>query len=183
MHGLGVLAALCMVCRCMAAGPCRAQNILDACLRMQQLQFKSCQYDEWQCKCHGQKKILTCYDNCPKLEARTLQEMQVEVFCAPLNGKIFDSEMIDKMTRPVKLANAHHPTAASSASAPQPTSSSSKSGSSNSRDSLDRDRRSSSPGSATYSVLDNAAQPRALAAASPGILIAAVAIILAPLAL
>ncbi|KAJ2294495.1 hypothetical protein IW141_000336 [Coemansia sp. RSA 355] len=90
---------------------CRAQNILDACLRMQHLQFKSCDFDAWQCKCHGQKKILTCYDNCPDLEERTLQEMQVQVFCAPLNDKELNSEIIDRMTRPAKVVAEDQPTA------------------------------------------------------------------------
>ncbi|KAJ1729133.1 Phospholipase D1 [Coemansia sp. Benny D160-2] len=86
-----------------AAGACRAQNILTACLNMQSLQFKKCEYDDWQCKCHGQKKILTCYDNCPDSENRTLQEMQVQIYCAAVNGKEYNSELIDRMTRPAKI--------------------------------------------------------------------------------
>ncbi|KAJ1799519.1 hypothetical protein LPJ59_001766 [Coemansia sp. RSA 2399] len=70
---------------------------------MQNLQFKKCEYDEWQCKCHAQKKILTCYDNCPDSENRTLQEMQVQIYCAAVNGKEYNSELIDRMTRPAKV--------------------------------------------------------------------------------
>ncbi|KAJ2396194.1 hypothetical protein GGI23_004004 [Coemansia sp. RSA 2559] len=70
---------------------------------MQNLQFKKCEYDEWQCKCHAQKKILTCYDNCPDSENRTLQEMQVQIYCAAVNGKEYNSELIDRMTRPAKI--------------------------------------------------------------------------------
>ncbi|KAJ2161744.1 hypothetical protein GGF46_001248 [Coemansia sp. RSA 552] len=66
---------------------------------MQNKQFEHCMYDEWECKCHGQKKILTCYDNCPESENRTLQEMQVQVYCAALNGKELGSAAIDRMTR------------------------------------------------------------------------------------
>ncbi|KAJ2292438.1 hypothetical protein IWW55_005834, partial [Coemansia sp. RSA 2706] len=104
------------------AGHCRAQNILDACLRMQHLQFKSCEYDDWECKCHSQKKVLTCYDNCPDSENRTLQEMQVQVYCAPLNGKEFNNDMIDRMTRPAKIVADDQPPAHEPAknAAPQP---------------------------------------------------------------
>ncbi|KAJ1666315.1 hypothetical protein IW140_005203 [Coemansia sp. RSA 1813] len=70
---------------------------------MQNVQFKQCEYDNWQCKCHGQKKILTCYDNCPDSENRTLQEMQVQIYCAAVNGKEYNSELIDRMTRPAKI--------------------------------------------------------------------------------
>ncbi|KAJ2549425.1 hypothetical protein EV175_004454, partial [Coemansia sp. RSA 1933] len=78
---------------------------------MQNLQFKKCEYDEWQCKCHAQKKILTCYDNCPDSENRTLQEMQVQIYCAAVNGKEYNSELIDRMTRPAKIvADEEQPT-------------------------------------------------------------------------
>ncbi|KAJ2648155.1 hypothetical protein IWW40_004133 [Coemansia sp. RSA 1250] len=103
MRRLCFLAVLFVVCGCVAGERCRAQNILEACLRMQQLQFKSCEYDDWKCKCHAQKKILTCYDNCPDSENRTLQEMQVQVYCAPMNGKEFNSDLIDRMTRPARI--------------------------------------------------------------------------------
>ncbi|KAJ2741679.1 hypothetical protein GGI20_005014 [Coemansia sp. BCRC 34301] len=85
------------------ASTCRAQNILDACLSMQNKQFKMCDYDNWECKCHSQKKILTCYDNCPDAENRTLQEMQVQIYCAALGGREFNSEMMDRMTRPARI--------------------------------------------------------------------------------
>ncbi|KAJ2370722.1 hypothetical protein H4S01_000101 [Coemansia sp. RSA 2610] len=116
------LALLCLAGRAVYAGHCRAQNILDACLRMQHLQFKSCEYDDWECKCHSQKKVLTCYDNCPDSENRTLQEMQVQVYCAPLNGKEFNNDMIDRMTRPAKIVADDQPPAHEPAknAAPQP---------------------------------------------------------------
>ncbi|KAJ2711958.1 hypothetical protein H4R19_003000 [Coemansia spiralis] len=139
---------------------------------MQQLQFKSCDYDAWQCKCHGQKKILTCYDNCPSLEARTLQEMQVEVFCGPLNGKIYDKETIDKMMRPAKLTQ--HPThATSSASSASPKSTHGPTKTSS--EPPDRDKRISARSTANYSVLDAAAPPRTQAPTVPIALAAAAA--------
>ncbi|KAJ2670923.1 hypothetical protein GGI25_005675 [Coemansia spiralis] len=70
---------------------------------MQNLQFKKCEYDDWECKCHSQKKVLTCYDNCPDSENRTLQEMQVQIYCAAVNGKEYNRELIDRMTRPAKI--------------------------------------------------------------------------------
>ncbi|KAJ2081964.1 hypothetical protein H4R24_001943 [Coemansia sp. RSA 988] len=119
-----ILAVLCMAGRNVDAGgsQCRAQNILDSCLKMQQLQFKSCEYDDWECKCHGQKKVLTCYDNCPESENRTLQEMQVQVFCAALSGNGFNTEMIDRMTRAARIVadDQPPPTHAPANSAPAP---------------------------------------------------------------
>ncbi|KAJ1901794.1 hypothetical protein LPJ66_000523 [Kickxella alabastrina] len=97
-----VLALATLVHETHAANVCRAQNILDACLNMQQKQFRSCAYDNWECKCHCQRKVLTCYDNCPDAENRTLQEMQVQIFCAAVNGKEYNSEMMDRMTRPAR---------------------------------------------------------------------------------
>ncbi|KAI8321153.1 hypothetical protein GQ54DRAFT_312029 [Martensiomyces pterosporus] len=87
----------------MAGSGCRAQNILEACLVMQQRQFKGCEYDNWECKCSSQKKILTCYDNCPDSESRTIQEIQVQIFCGALNGREYNSELMDRMTRPAKI--------------------------------------------------------------------------------
>ncbi|KAJ2697312.1 hypothetical protein FB645_005947 [Coemansia sp. IMI 203386] len=87
----------------LASKQCRAHNILDACLVMQQKQYKQCAFDDWECKCHSQKKILVCYDNCPDSENRTLQEMQVQIFCAAVNGKEYNSELIDRMTRPARV--------------------------------------------------------------------------------
>ncbi|KAJ2847707.1 Phospholipase D1 [Coemansia erecta] len=87
----------------LASKQCRAQNILEACLAMQNKQYKQCAFDDWECKCHGQKKILVCYDNCPDSENRTLQEMQVQIFCAAVNGKEYNSELIDRMTRPARI--------------------------------------------------------------------------------
>ncbi|KAJ2893181.1 hypothetical protein IWW38_002949 [Coemansia aciculifera] len=103
------------------ANTCRAQNILDACLSMQSKQFKMCDYDNWECKCHSQKKILTCYDNCPDAENRTLQEMQVQIYCAALGGREFNSEMMDRMTRPARiLADDQPPPTQAAAAAPPP---------------------------------------------------------------
>ncbi|KAJ2337551.1 Phospholipase D1 [Coemansia sp. RSA 2681] len=105
------------------AGTCRAQNILDACLSMQSKQFKMCDYDNWECKCHSQKKILTCYDNCPDDENRTLQEMQVQIYCAALGGREFNSEMMDRMTRPARiLADDQPPPTQAAAAAAKPQS-------------------------------------------------------------
>ncbi|KAJ2771050.1 hypothetical protein IWQ56_001933 [Coemansia nantahalensis] len=164
---------------CLAAGPCRAQNIVDACLRIQLAQLKSCQYDAWQCKCHGQKKILTCYDNCPELEARPLQEIQVEVFCGPLNGKIYDRDQIDKLARAARPAIArrqtHTTSAAATTTSAQPTQSRDIAKSSSSSESRDSDNRSDARGRANYSVLDAAAPSRPLAAAAPAMFAAAAA--------
>ncbi|KAJ2777592.1 hypothetical protein H4R18_005082 [Coemansia javaensis] len=185
------LAALCVGGQGGAAAQCRAQNILDACLRMQRRAFRSCQYDAWQCKCHAQKKILTCYDNCPEAEARTLQEMQVEVFCAALSGKELDSSMIDRMTRAIKLGSdqqQQHPTAGSSAASPRPTSAGSDAApaataatatataagaAASSGRPRDADRRG-----ASYSILDGSAPP-APGALGPLAAAAAVAVALA----
>ncbi|KAJ2734573.1 hypothetical protein IW152_002230 [Coemansia sp. BCRC 34962] len=104
MRGTNLVAlAVLLLGEQVAASSCRAQNILDACLSMQNKQFKMCNYDNWECKCLSQKKILTCYDNCPDAENRTLQEMQVQIYCAALGGREFNSEMMDRMTRPARI--------------------------------------------------------------------------------
>ncbi|KAJ1828255.1 hypothetical protein LPJ56_001219 [Coemansia sp. RSA 2599] len=113
-----------------ASKQCRAHNILDACLAMQQKQYRQCAFDDWECKCHSQKKILVCYDNCPDAENRTLQEMQVQIFCAAVNGKEYNSELIDRMTRPARVvaddagpptqAAAEQPKGAAAAAPPAP---------------------------------------------------------------
>ncbi|KAJ2066633.1 Phospholipase D1 [Coemansia sp. S2] len=125
MHGanLIVVAALLLgLGEQVHANTCRAQNILDACLSMQNKQFKMCDYDNWECKCHSQKKILTCYDNCPDAENRTLQEMQVQIYCAALGGREFNSEMMDRMTRPARIVvdDQPPPTQAAMPQAPPP---------------------------------------------------------------
>ncbi|KAJ2004696.1 hypothetical protein GGI04_002518 [Coemansia thaxteri] len=81
-----------------------------------------CAYDNWECKCHSQKKIMTCYDNCPDAENRTLQEMQVQIYCAALSGKGYNSELIDRMTRPAKVVadDQPPPTHAAAPQAPPP---------------------------------------------------------------
>ncbi|KAJ2035689.1 hypothetical protein H4S03_004139 [Coemansia sp. S3946] len=81
-----------------------------------------CDYDNWECKCHSQKKILTCYDNCPDAENRTLQEMQVQIYCAALGGREFNSEMMDRMTRPARIVvdDQPPPTQAAIPQAPPP---------------------------------------------------------------
>ncbi|KAJ1723697.1 hypothetical protein LPJ53_001978 [Coemansia erecta] len=100
---LSAAALLLLASSVQASKQCNAQHILDACLVMQQKHYKSCAYDDWECKCHSQKKILVCYDNCPDSENRTLQEMQVQIFCAAVNGKEYNSELIDRMTRPARI--------------------------------------------------------------------------------
>ncbi|KAJ2813766.1 hypothetical protein H4S07_000433 [Coemansia furcata] len=81
-----------------------------------------CDYDNWECKCHSQKKILTCYDNCPDAENRTLQEMQVQIYCAALGGREYNSEMMDRMTRPARILadDQPPPTQAAQPQAPPP---------------------------------------------------------------
>ncbi|KAJ2787532.1 Pre-mRNA-splicing factor cef1 [Coemansia interrupta] len=83
--------------------PSRIEKAKDE-LRMAENLERSLQaeYQEL-CKCHSQKKILVCYDNCPDSENRTLQEMQVQIFCAAVNGKEYNSELIDRMTRPARI--------------------------------------------------------------------------------
>ncbi|KAJ1932514.1 hypothetical protein FBU59_006344 [Linderina macrospora] len=84
------------------AGYCRAQHILEACLAQQTRQFKMCEYDNWSCKCSSQKKILTCYDNCPDSESRTTQEMQVQIFCGAARGKDYNENLLEHLTKPAK---------------------------------------------------------------------------------
>ncbi|KAJ2718412.1 hypothetical protein GGI07_005772 [Coemansia sp. Benny D115] len=94
-----LLVAVLKVKEAAGRGTCRAQNILEACLAMQHKQMRACAYDNWECKCHAQKKVLTCYDNCPESENRTLQEMQVQVYCMAVDGRGYDSDVVDRMTR------------------------------------------------------------------------------------
>ncbi|KAJ2441051.1 Phospholipase D1 [Coemansia sp. RSA 2424] len=125
MYGISLFAVAALVFgfgEQVQAGTCRAQNILDACLSMQSKQFKMCDYDNWECKCHSQKKILTCYDNCPDDENRTLQEMQVQIYCAALGGREFNSEMMDRMTRPARILADDQPPPTQAAAAAKPQS-------------------------------------------------------------
>ncbi|KAF2142369.1 uncharacterized protein K452DRAFT_17584 [Aplosporella prunicola CBS 121167] len=78
---------------------CPAQNILDACLDTLQPRAAACPANDWVCLCNTHQDILTCYNNCPGLPARSGVQSQVASYCGAAAPALSSSSEAAK-TRP-----------------------------------------------------------------------------------